>query len=557
MKKNIIKLSIVCLLSFLEFDNVNAQCFKTISAGSTHTLAIKTNGSLWAWGNNVSGQLGDGSNVDKIMPILVDSASNWVSISAGASHSIAIKTDGTLWAWGANWNGQIGDGTNTNRSSPVQIGTATNWASVSAGVLYTIAKKTDGSLWAWGKNEFAQLGDGTITNRNIPVQIGAATNWASFKASVSHTIAIKTDGSLWAWGTNFYYGLLGDGTTITRNSPIQIGTASNWASFSSGYYHTIAIKTDGSLWSWGENNYGQLGDGTNSNKNTPTQIGTATNWASLSSNTEYNIAIKTDSTLWAWGKNDISQLGDGTTTNKNTPVQIGTASNWVSLVTGAAHSIAIKSDGSLWSWGSNWVGQLGNGTTTNKNVPTAITCPTVMPIILKTFTVQKVEKTARLIWSSSSEISALEYVIERSINGRDFDKIGTVATKGAANEYKFTDLLTTNYTLPTSIFYRLKLVDKDGKYSYSEVKQLDIRNNNLRFTIYPNPVKKLINIVSDKGIVEVRIVNTIGQEMLKQKANGVNNLQLSIANYNLNKGIYFIEINTKDGGKSMEKFIKE
>jgi len=369
------KLLLTSLIVFTCLTLLNAQttgCFKAISAGSSHTIAIKTDGTLWAWGSNNAGQLGDSTTTQRNSPVQIGTAANWASISAGNGHTIAIKTDGSLWAWGYNQYGQLGDGNNTDRNSPMQIGSATNWASISAGNSHTIAIKTDGSLWAWGDNYYGQLGDGTNADKNSPVQIGTATNWSSISVGYYHTIAIKTDGSLWAWGYNGN-GQLGDGTSVPKNTPVHIGTATNWSSISVGNYHTIAMKTNGSLWAWGNNYNGQLGDGTNTDKNTPYQIGTSTNWASISVGNAHTIAIKTDRSLWAWGWNNYGQLGDGGNTNRNSPVQIGTSTNWASVSSGVGgNTIAIKTDGSLWAWGSNGVGQLGDGTYVDKNSPVQI-----------------------------------------------------------------------------------------------------------------------------------------------------------------------------------------
>ena len=191
--------------------------------------------------------------------------------AAGYGHTVEVKSDGTLWAWGWNAYGQLGDGTTNSQVSPEHIGTASNWASVSAGALHTVALKSDGTLWAWGDNYYGELGDGTTTNQQSPEQIGTATNWASVSAGEYHTVAVKSDGTLWAWGWNAY-GQLGDGTTNSQVSPEQIGTATNWASVAAGEYHTVALKSDGTLWAWGWNAYGQLGDNTTTDRYSPEQI---------------------------------------------------------------------------------------------------------------------------------------------------------------------------------------------------------------------------------------------------------------------------------------------
>jgi len=186
-----------------------------------------------------------------------------------------------LWAWGDGFWGQLGDGTNSwSNNTPTQIGNATNWVYVSAGSRHTVAIRRDGTLWAWGHNSFGQLGDGTTADRNTPVQVGEFTNWVSVSAGTNHTMAIREGGTLWAWGQNGS-GELGDGTGINRSSPGQIGNESNWASvfassgdpiFSWGNGHTLAIRTDGTLWVWGSNDSGQLGDGTMTNRLYPFRI---------------------------------------------------------------------------------------------------------------------------------------------------------------------------------------------------------------------------------------------------------------------------------------------
>jgi alpha-tubulin suppressor-like RCC1 family protein len=332
---------------------------------------------LYGWGYNGFGQLGDGTTNDRHTPGQVGTDTNWATMTTGWQHTEAIKTDGTLWAWGDNFDGQLGiDSVDSDpHYSPVQIGTATNWATVAASE-HTVALQTDGTLWAWGLNAFGDTGH-DCNSLTWPLrQVGTDADWATMAAGSEHTVAVKTDGTLWAAGRDDF-GQVGDGTFSACVAPLaKIGTDTDWATVAAGGNpttgHTLAIKTDGTLWSWGDNDSGQLGDGTTTTHSSPAQAGTATNWASVAAGGDDSAAIKTDGTLWAWGANDSGQLGDGTTTNRTSPVQIGTATNWASVSSGPDHTVAVKTDGTLWAWGYNGQGQLGDGTTTNRTSPVQI-----------------------------------------------------------------------------------------------------------------------------------------------------------------------------------------
>ena len=374
MKKNLLILFIS-----LFYISLSAQCWQSVSAGGSHTLGIRTGGTLWAWGRNNTGQLGTAGVPASLssIPIQVGSDSNWQTISAGNAHNVAIKTDGTLWTWGRNLSGQLGDGSTTNSNIPIQIGTATNWRFVSAGDEYIIAIKLDGTLWAWGDNTYGQLGDNTTINKTTPTQIGTDTNWSLVSAGTNHTLSTKTNGTLWAWGRN-NTGQLGDNTTINKVIPTQIGTDTNWQNIMASILHSVATKTDGSLWTWGDNTNGQLGDGTVIGKIVPINIPSVTNCNSIAKGHQHTMAKRSDGTLWSWGGNASGQLGDASNTQKNSPVGVsGFATDWLMINSKLTHSVALKNDGSLYTWGTNLYGQLGDGSTSAKNVPTIITCPTL------------------------------------------------------------------------------------------------------------------------------------------------------------------------------------
>jgi len=167
---------------------------------------------------------------------------DWASVSAAVSHSLAVKTDGTLWSWGRGCRGRTGHGDVADRSSPVQIGSLTDWSSVSAGYDHSMALKTDGTLWGWGKNDSnSSIGDGTAITRSSPVQIGSLTDWASVSTGRRHSVALKPDGTIWTWGDSSL-GQLGQGNTSDRNSPVQIGSDTSWTSIKAGLVHSVALK---------------------------------------------------------------------------------------------------------------------------------------------------------------------------------------------------------------------------------------------------------------------------------------------------------------------------
>jgi alpha-tubulin suppressor-like RCC1 family protein len=403
--------------------------WKSIANGSGFVLAVKNNGTLWAWGNNSNGSLGDGSTVNQATPEQIGTATNWSAVAANYQ-SVALKNDGTLWTWGHNYYGELADGTETNRSTPQQIGSS-KWQAIAAGYGYTIAIKSDGTLW--------QAGD-YVDNL---AQIDSATNWMSVSASYSHALAIKFDGTLWGWGDN-EYGESGGGPYA--GPPAQIGTDTNWKSASAGQYFSAAVKKDGTLWTWGTNSQDTLGNGTSGAPVTsPTQVGNDTNWQSVSAGAADSLALKTDGSLWAWGDNQFGQVGNGTLTSQNAPVRIGTDTNWqvtsagsssvaakadgtlwiwgspannhglspvslalgkpVSYAQGYDHAIVVRSDGTLWAWGNNQYGQLGDGTTNSQKAPEQIGTATNWKSVWAGNSISFAIKTDGTLWAWGSNMN--------------------------------------------------------------------------------------------------------------------------------------------------------
>lgn len=367
-------------------------------AGEFHTVAFKRNGTLWSWGADNKGQLGSGGATDLLRhssPVQITipaGISNITATAAGSGHSIAFNAKGELYAWGDNLRGQLGVGANVNNvttSSTVPLLATQNvigWVAVDAGGLHTVARRSNGTLWAWGDNTSGQgsldpLDTGNITN---PVQVGTVANWATISGGQLHTAAIRADGTLWTWGNNVF-GQLGDGTSDDRFTPQQIVLTSpvspvnEWFAVSSGDSHTLALQADGSLWTWGDNSAGQLGDGTTDQQLAPKRVVTQNpgnfdnNWVAVSAGTMYSVGLQADGTMWAWGDNSFGQLGSDPASKPSSliPIQVinfvpvdgnpGFNSNWTAIAAGFTHLLGLQANGTIWGVGANSVGQLGNG----------------------------------------------------------------------------------------------------------------------------------------------------------------------------------------------------
>ncbi len=339
---------------------------------------------LYSWGRDSSGSLGL-NTVDntRSSPTQIGTGTNWSSTGSGCGESkTVIKNDGTLWVWGGNNFGQLGQNDIANRSSPVQVGSGTNWSKVSNGTGFIfMAVKTDGTLWCWGRDFRGSLGLTNSVNisKSSPVQIGSGTTWSNVFLGFNRTFAIKTDGTLWTWGYANQHGEAGLNNILSYgqgiSSPTQVGSSTTWAAATAGEECSYGIKTDGTLWAWGRNNNGESGLNESIMRSSPVQVGSGTNWSSileLQDGGRLSGAIKTDGTLWTWGANDNGQLGHNDRVTKSSPTQVAGAT-WLKVAISYKNSLfGIKTNGTLWSWGQNQHGQLGQNDAVLRSSPVQI-----------------------------------------------------------------------------------------------------------------------------------------------------------------------------------------
>lgn len=340
--------------------------FSNISAGGFHNLGTSNDGKLYAWGTNANGQLGDGTTTNRTSPVAVTlpaGVTAFTSFSAGSYQNLAKGNDGKLYAWGNNASGQLGDGTTTERHTPVPVTLpfgVTSFSSFAAGNGFSLAKGDDGKLYGWGFNGNGQLGNGNTTNQNIPAAIilpSGVSSFTTFSAGTGFALGMADNGNLYAWGNNAT-GQFGDGTTTSSNTPVAVALPAGITGFSAfvaGGDHSLAKGSDGKLYAWGNNIFGELGDGTTTEKHSPVLVTLpvgVTGFTKFAAGYFHTLAIGSDGKLYAWGTNDTGNLGDGTTDEKDTPVAVVGVSGLTGISAGYQHSVA---------WGSN-----GNNVVVNK-----------------------------------------------------------------------------------------------------------------------------------------------------------------------------------------------
>ena len=376
-----------------------------LAAGVSHSVALKADGNVWSWGYTGFGLMGVGSQaVTQGVPARAKNSDGTTlagvsGVSAGYLHTAVVKVDGTVWAWGNNQLGALGDGSTASRGNPVQVKDAlgipfTNAMQVSAGTYFTLALKNDGTVWAWGWNTNRTLGDGTANTRLNPVPVlapggGAFTGAMAVSAGNSHAMALRTDGTVWCWGSDNNVGLLGSGVTgITAVTPVRVEVApgvalANVVSIAAGWYHSVAITSNGTAYAWGVNTNGTLGDGTTTSRSRPAVVkdlsGNAlTGIVAVAAGNRFSMYMKSDGTVWASGINDIGQLGDNTAAafqiNPNlVKTAAGSTFGGVDRIAATQnHTLIRRTDGTVWAWGGNANGQLGDPSLATRRNPVQV-----------------------------------------------------------------------------------------------------------------------------------------------------------------------------------------
>lgn len=357
---------------------VGPRPVESFAVGSEFACAIATDTSLWCWGSNVAGQLGQstaGPGTESDTPVLI--STGWVAVGAGDEHVCAIRDDDSIWCWGDNEDGQLLTGDTTSRATPTRFDTTEVFVSADGGLNsdHTCLMRGDGALFCAGQNDYGQCGVGTFVDVRMLAQVTGT--WIAVGLGHHNTCGAQMDGSLHCWGENLH-GQLGNGmsgTMMSVSTPQRVGALTGWTAVAHGDHHVCAVRA-GELHCWGFNGDGQVGNGMTTDVLMPLRIGTATDWSETAAGLEHSCGLRTDGTLYCWGRNDVGQVGIGgvSTSDQRMPVQVA-ESDWQRVEAGSLFTCGLRAGGRLFCWGSNTLGQLAQGDRTNRTAPVEVLIP--------------------------------------------------------------------------------------------------------------------------------------------------------------------------------------
>lgn len=309
----------------LSYGLAAGSAYTSTSSGTLSTCVVQDDSTAWCHGWNDEGEQGTGSSDgdyhDFASP--VEGGAVWASVQVGDEMACGLRTDSTLWCWGTNWEGQLGDGTTTSQFSPTQVSGGGTWKSFSVGIDHVCAIKPDSTLWCWGVNNSSDLGTNDAVSRSVPTQIAFPGAWKSVTTGSSHTCGIQTDGTAWCWG--YGDGALGNGSADSSVSPVAVAGGGTWKQLSAGTDYTCGIKSDDSAWCWGRNDHGEIGDGSPGDGHfvtSPVQLAGGGSWQQVSAGYSAACGVRSDNVAFCWGQNDLSQVGDNTTTDRESPTRV-------------------------------------------------------------------------------------------------------------------------------------------------------------------------------------------------------------------------------------------
>jgi alpha-tubulin suppressor-like RCC1 family protein len=572
-------------ISPVKINNLSNIIALAKGSAANHCLALNENGTVWSWGDNEYGQLGLGTNdvVNSNTPMMIEKIFGVVALSAGRSHSVALKDDGTVWTWGDNTYGQLGHINQEKSSIPKKIYGLQNVVSVEAGYNHSMALRKDGTVWTWGKNINGQLGIGNQKNTNKPIKVQGLENIVYISAGASHCLAIKNDGTVWSWGWNDY-GQLGDGSFESKNRPVQ-AKIKNVVKVSSGGLHSVALTAEGTVFAWGANSFGQLGKSSNRNYAMPVKVFALKNITSVVAGDMHSIAIKGDGTVQTWGSNNNYQLGTEQGLSSSTPINIMSLENeslilFPELVMSAPsilpienryepinedlveRDVAFNSNGNVEKGPNAKPAKVVVEKPANEyGVPESFglveeDCPTEATLKALNLSVLCTEKSGKinLKWNAPDDILSLEFDVEKSLDNKNWistDLKPALETRKKGFHFSVKDDILSG----RPAYYRLKQMNCDGSFKYSAPAVINCIDDNDKEekVIFLQPELSAYSFIlyidkkMEKGY-KYEITDSYNRVVISNEIENCDYSQsLTISAKPLQDGLYLLKvINTKD-----------